>query len=206
MVSVGLVTFDENYYYSEYAKYNVGTTQSLNEKDLHFITKNVLEYLSDRRDNLDFAVNRDKAVNKDYFSDRDKSHMKDVKKIYMGLWNLAVVSSIILAVSLFIAFRKPKYKESIHRFLGIGAILGIIPIVILAVLMAVDFNKYFIIFHQIFFTNDLWLLDPQFDNLVNIFPEEFFLDMAVRICSGYIIGLLAILVLSFARFKKIRRT
>ena len=206
MFSVGLVTFDENYYYSEYAKYNVGIAQSLNENDLHFITKNVLEYLSDRRDNLDFALDKDKAANKDFFSDRDKSHMKDVKKIYLDLRNLAVIASIVLAISLFIAFRKPKYKENIYRFLGIGAILGILPIVILAVLMAVDFNKYFIIFHQIFFTNDLWLLDPQFDNLVNIFPEEFFMDMAVRICSGYIIGLLAILILSFVRFKKIRRT
>ena len=206
MFSVGLVTFDENYYYSEYAKYNVGIAQSLNENDLHFITKNVLEYLSDRSDNLDFALDKDKAANKDFFSDRDKSHMKDVKKIYLDLRNLAVIASIVLGISLFIAFRKPKYKENIHRFLGIGAILGILPIVILAVLMAVDFNKYFIIFHQIFFTNDLWLLDPQFDNLVNIFPEEFFMDMAVRICSGYIIGLLAILILSFVKFKKIRRT
>ena len=41
-----------------------------------------------------------------------------------------------------------------------------------------DFTKYFVIFHHIFFNNDLWLLDPATDLLINIVPEPFFVDTA----------------------------
>lgn len=34
------------------------------------------------------------------------------------------------------------------------------------------------IFHHIFFNNDLWLLDPATDLLINIVPEPFFVDTA----------------------------
>jgi uncharacterized membrane protein len=33
----------------------------------------------------------------------------------------------------------------------------------------------------LFFNNDLWLLDPATDVMINMFPEEFFYDMAIGI-------------------------
>lgn len=205
MLSVGLVTFDKDYYYKEYAKYEVAKVQSLSDKDLHVITDNLLGYLSGSRSDLNFVVDRDKGLNRDFFSVQDKAHMVDVKNMYAFLKILGVLSAIVLAFSLYEILRKPSYKENIHRFLGTGAIVGILPFVILGILMAIDFNKYFILFHQIFFANDLWLMDPAVDNLVNIFSEGFFLDMAIRITSSYIIGLLAVIVLSLATIGKIRR-
>lgn len=47
--------------------------------------------------------------------------------------------------------------------------------------MSTDFTKYFIMFHHIFFSNDLWILDPATDMLINIVPEGFFMDTAARI-------------------------
>ena len=58
-------------------------------------------------------------------------------------------------------------------FLGVTALL--------AGIISTDFTKYFIIFHKIFFTNDLWQLDPRTDLLINIVPEPFFMDTAARI-------------------------
>lgn len=201
-LSVWLVTFDSNYYYKEYVKYDVGVTQSLGESDLHLITKNLLDYLSDKKDNLNFVAKRDQASGKQFFSDRDKTHMIDVKKIILNLRNVGIVATMVFTIALFIIAKKPKYRMNIHRFLGTGAILGILPFIGLGILMAIDFNKYFILFHQMFFSNDLWLLDPKFDNLVNIFPEEFFSDMAIRICSGYIVGLMAVIVFSLSTIRK----
>lgn len=45
-------------------------------------------------------------------------------------------------------------------------------------MISTDFTKYFVIFHHIFFNNDLWLLDPATDLLINIVPEPFFVDTA----------------------------
>ena len=53
-----------------------------------------------------------------------------------------------------------------------------------------DFNKYFLLFHEMFFSNDLWLLNPETDLLIRMLPEGFFLDMVVRI------GIIFLLLLS----------
>jgi uncharacterized membrane protein len=56
-----------------------------------------------------------------------------------------------------------------------------------------DFTKYFTIFHKIFFDNDLWLLDPAKDDLINLLPEGFFSDTALAI----LIVFLVCMVISF---------
>ena len=63
---------------------------------------------------------------------------------------------------------------------------------LLAGIISTDFSKYFIIFHKIFFTNDLWILDPATDLLINIVPEPFFVDTAVRIAVTYGISVIAV--------------
>ena len=60
--------------------------------------------------------------------------------------------------------------------------LGVIGV--LGALAATDFSDLFIQFHLLSFSNDLWLLDPRTDNLIRLFPQEFFLDAAMRIVSS----------------------
>lgn len=55
--------------------------------------------------------------------------------------------------------------------LGTGLFFGLIAA--LAAIISTDFTKYFIMFHHIFFSNDLWILDPSTDMLINIVPEGF---------------------------------
>ena len=60
----------------------------------------------------------------------------------------------------------------------------------------VDFNRFWTVFHEIFFTNDLWLLDPRVSVMINMFPEEFFFGMVMRIALGFIICYAAITFIS----------
>ena len=41
-------------------------------------------------------------------------------------------------------------------------------------------------------TNDLWILDPSTDLLINIVPEPFFVDTAFRIAVTYGISVIAV--------------
>lgn len=43
-----------------------------------------------------------------------------------------------------------------------------------------DFTRAFTQFHHVFFNNDLWLLDPKTDLLINMLPEGFFTDFAIH--------------------------
>nr|MBA2450568.1 DUF1461 domain-containing protein [Chloroflexota bacterium] len=48
-------------------------------------------------------------------------------------------------------------------------------------LAMLDFSELFVRFHLLSFSNDLWVLDPQRDNLIRLFPEGFWYDATVRI-------------------------
>ena len=66
-----------------------------------------------------------------------------------------------------------------------GTVVFFVLIAALTTIISTDFTKYFILFHKIFFNNDLWILDPSTDLLINIVPEPFFMDTAFRIADVF---------------------
>ena len=73
-------------------------------------------------------------------------------------------------------------------FLALTAVAGF--------LFSRDFNKYFVIFHHIFFNNNLWILDPAEDYMIRMLPEGFFYDFVFRI-GGFFVGSLVVFLLCF---------
>ena len=83
-------------------------------------------------------------------------------------------------------------EDDLQRIAVVFAVLAV-----LAGIIATDFNQYFIIFHHIFFNNDLWMLNPDTDLLINIVPEPFFMDTAARIAATYGVSVLAVFAICF---------
>ena len=47
-----------------------------------------------------------------------------------------------------------------------------------------DFDAMFVKFHQLFFPNkDNWIFDPRYDQIINILPEQFFINCAIVIAA-----------------------
>ena len=61
--------------------------------------------------------------------------------------------------------------------LGIGLLIPILC----GVLAVVDFNWFWTQFHHVFFTNDLWLLNPATSVLIQMVPEAFFSAIVTKI-------------------------
>lgn len=102
------------------------------------------------------------------------------------------------------AYIKMLRRESISftlTALARGMLLGCGIFLLLAALLgavvATDFSNAFVTFHHIFFDNDLWILDPSVDMLVNIVPEGFFFDTALRILLIFAGTLLLLCAVSF---------
>lgn len=72
-------------------------------------------------------------------------------------------------------------------FLGLAGLLALV--------CALDFNRAFIAFHHLFFTNDLWLLDPATDLMIRLLPETFFAQVAGRAALLALLGPAGALVL-----------
>jgi integral membrane protein (TIGR01906 family) len=82
----------------------------------------------------------------------------------------------------------------------VGGGITILLIGLLALGSMVDFEALFLQFHYLSFSNSLWLLDPATDRLIQLFPEGFFYDAALRIGlqtvgEGIIIGLGSVIAL-----------
>lgn len=204
LTSTELVVFDINYYKGQYDKNNIPAVVGIEEKDLIESTEKLLDYMKDERDNLDFKT-RINGEEKEFFSPRDKLHMIDVKNLFVAGRNIRNgIFIFFLIFAALLIYKKKRYDYG-KQFL-LSSILGILPVIILVILMNVDFYKYFTIFHEIFFNNDLWLLDPNVDRLVNIFPENFFYDIALKIIIYYLTAQAVLFILGLIiKLKKRKR-
>lgn len=62
--------------------------------------------------------------------------------------------------------------------------------------ITVDFEDFFIFFHEVLFRNDDWIFDPNLDPIINALPSEYFLAcfcifvviFALSLLSIYIVG------------------
>ena len=93
-------------------------------------------------------------------------------------------------------------KSTVPGSLCLGTGIFFAAALVIVGIVASDFSKYFIVFHHIFFDNDLWILNPATDMLINIVPEPFFMDTAFRIALTFGIMVIVFFGLSFFLWKK----
>lgn len=157
--------------------------ESLREEQL---TNNDKEIITDYLwRTINFGVSKNAKVGENisnFFSSKEILHLKDVSKIFK-IVRIVCLVSLILVILLSIYFFKK--KKSIAKFFLYGGLL----VIIFGLIVAFTFDKSFILFHIISFNNDLWLLNPETDLLINIFPESFFLNNFVLVIGLSIIEL-----------------
>ena len=187
---------DYGWYEKEYAKYDVLEDLEMEMKDVMCVTEEMMAYLRGNR--ADLVVDTIVAgEEREFFNEREKAHMVDVKNLFIGgLWIRRI--AILLFALAVVAMIKTKadWKRLLPKsfLIGLGAFAGVTAGV--GLLFLSDFYKYFLMFHEVFFDNDLWLLDPRTDLLIRMLPEGFFLDMVVRIGIIFLLLLLVGVVIS----------
>jgi integral membrane protein (TIGR01906 family) len=197
---------DMNFYEKEYSKYQVLDDVSMEMADVMDVTKEMLSYLRGSREDLHVwtVIN---GESKEFFNEREIAHMEDVQVLFSYGFLLRRICVIVLIIGLILL--KLVCKGSIRKdfcrsFIGVTVAVAVAGIA-LVIYLSQDFTKGFVQFHHLFFSNDLWLLDPDTDLLINILPEGFFVDMALRIGKIFGMGMVVLLVGSIvAGFGKIK--
>lgn len=186
------------YFEKEYAKYNVTEAVSMNMEDLLDVTEQMMAYLKGKRDNLHVPTTMG-GVERDFFNAREIAHMEDVRGLFLGGISLRRGCLMVMALCLFLLFLlKTRFKSTFPKAVCTGSGIFFLVSAATAALISTDFNRYFILFHEIFFHNDLWMLDPATDMLINIVPEGFFSDTVFLI--GFIFLTSVLLVITFCLF------
>ncbi len=182
ITSVEAVTYwTPGYYEHEYEKYNVTAAVRMEMDDLLQVTDEMMDYLRGNRDDLHVMTVVDGSP-REFFNAREIAHMEDVRGLFLGAITLRRVCLAAAAVCvLLMAALKADLKRTLPRMLCVGTGLFFLLAAGIGLLIASDFSRYFVVFHHIFFDNDLWILNPATDLLINIVPEPFFADTALRI-------------------------
>ncbi len=180
------------FYEREYKKYQVADSLNMTMDNIMDVTDQMMAYLIGKKAELSVITDVD-GETQDFFNEQDRFHMGEVKDLFLGglkIRNIMLVA--VLLILILLAARKADLIKLLPRayFVTLG-ITGVITIV-LGGLFASDFDKYFRIFHEIFFDNDQWMFDPATDYMIRMLPEGFFYDFVFRI-GGFFVGSLAVL-------------
>ena len=182
--SIIFPTFFMPFFRQQYANQEIAEYIGMSDEDLMYVTVELLNYMRARRDNLDGIRATIHGVEQEFFSERDKIHMVDVRVLYDRLFLVRNVAFwAFLALIGLMAITKSPVRHLLARcsrevmagFLLLSAIT--------AGVIAIDFERAFEIFHLIFFDNDYWILFPPRDRLVMMVPIEFFVNISIFIGS-----------------------
>lgn len=202
------VYWTPGFFEKEYDKYQVTKTVGMAMPDLLAVTDEMMDYLRGERADLivPTVVN---GESREFFNAREIAHMEDVRGLFVGALRLRLGLLVFLAVALIVLkLLRTAFYWVLPRAICAGTGLFIAAVALLAGIISTDFTKYFTIFHEIFFNNDLWILDPRTDLLINIVPEPFFVDTAAYIATlfGGTLLLMFVSAVVVIRIQKLKHT
>lgn len=192
---------DYGWYEKEYEKYQVLTDLEMEMSDALEVTEEMLSYLRGDREDLVVHTTVD-GREREFFNEREKTHMEDVQAFFVGGLRLRRGAALIfLFVVGLLVLTKGDWKKVLPRafLISTGVLLAVTTG--LSALISTDFDKYFTLFHEIFFDNDLWVLYPEQDLLIRMLPEGLFLDMAIRMGIRVFTGMILLLAVSVLMLK-----
>lgn len=192
-----------DYYETEYTKYQVlDDLPAMTMEDLLDVTKEMMAYLRGNREDLHVWTTMGGEY-REFFTQREIAHMEDVRGLFLAAIFLRRICLILILISIgIIVLTKGNLRRILPKTIFSGTLLFFGTAALLGLIVSTNFSKYFIVFHHIFFDNDLWILDPSVDMLINIVPEPFFMDTAFFIIITYSILALLLLAGSFWMMKK----
>lgn len=188
---------DKNYrfYQKEYEKYDVLKDLDMEMKDVMKVTSYMMDYLRGREKELSIETEVE-GVKQDFFNEQDRLHMADVRNLFLkGLFFRNIAAALSVFLLLLLVLKKIKLKEVLPRAFGFSFLTIAIIAGIIGSLFYSDFNKYFTIFHKLFFTNNLWIFDYETDYMIRMLPEGFFNDFLGRIGGTFLLFLIGSVII-----------
>ena len=141
----------------------------------------------------DFDVTLDGAA---VLNDNERGHMRDVRGVFFGFFAVATVAAVVL-VLMFLAARGPEARARFWRRLARTGYAIVAVTVVGGVAGLLFFDSAFILFHEIFFPGGNYLFDPGTERLVQLFPQQFWVDSAIGV--GVVVIVLALAMSWIAR-------
>ena len=194
-----LVTGSVRWALNEDALYNRGFREhrvegntGIPQAELERIGQEIIAYFNSEQELLDVRVDGHSL-----FNQREVLHMVDVKGLVHGLYRTHEISGAFIAtyVLVTLVLGRSMSIRALGQKILTGGLLTVGIILAAGLVLAVAFPWVFYLFHLVSFDNDLWLLDPAHDYLLQLFPQGFWFDATlltglVSIVQAMLVGVL----------------
>ena len=171
------------FFYSEYARLDHARLMGMNTEDLTNATMQMVRYMEGSAESIDLAV----TVNGErvsMFNDRERAHMVDVLILYQN-WRIFSYIAFGLFALLVVLLRK-NLNSLARAFLNASKVF-VLLLAAVALWVLFDFSSFWTAFHHLFFTNDLWLLDPATSRMINMMPLQLFYDIVLSVVVLFLV-------------------
>ena len=192
-VAIHVPTFSMSTYQNHYDYFGTANIIGISDEDLLAVTKRLLGYISGRYNDLQIYATV-QGVYRPFFTQREIYHMADVLLLFNIARLMAAFCLVIVVATWFWAIKR-KALRIFYKTNFIAGLVVCVFVLMLAILFSNDFVYHFHRFHDIFFFFDyeqLWLLDPRYDMLINMVPYDFFINIFISV--GIIFSSLTVLL------------
>lgn len=179
LLSLFSVVYDAQYYHDFQQSHDIPSVTVKTQEELDIVSADTIRYLQTGEAGL-----------MRHYSSRATAHMVDV----YGLFELArVVTVVASAVAALVLVQELHQRRAATLRWAMGTQVVLLLALLGVVLLATSqWDQLFTGFHHLFFSNDLWLLDPKTDLMIQMMPTPFFVGMASRIAVRTVLGVLIV--------------
>lgn len=177
-VSIGLPIYFRPFYYAHIDALALEESSGFTQQQIRTAYDEVLDYLT--------LPGRPFGTGTIAHSAEGAAHFADCKVLF-DLNAGVLLGSAVVVTAIFLARKKcglPSLRPAVF-WAGVSALA--LPVVV-GSLAAMDFDRAFVIFHQIFFPGkDNWIFDYYADPIIRVLPQTFFMNCAILIGAGLIL-------------------
>lgn len=134
-----------------------------------------------------------------FFTAAERSHMRDVRTVFIAAEIAALVAAAILFVQ--VAWIRARGRVAFARLARSAAVAAGIGVALLAAAAAVSFDALFLAFHEVFFPQGNFLFDPATSNLLTLYPDPYWYGVTLRIGVSFVGVCLVIAALAHATLR-----
>ncbi|NLC45106.1 MAG: TIGR01906 family membrane protein [Clostridiales bacterium] len=197
--AIEMVTYDKNFYKVQYEKLGTAEIIGIDNDELLRVTGELTDYIRNRSESLEPIQAEIMGVHRQVFNEREILHMIDVKELFQfgfRLRNICLISIVVLSLLLYWISSGKSLKICAKSYLIVSTLL-LLLLLIGGPIISSNFAYYWDQFHYLFFDNDLWLLNPATDIMIQMVPEPFFYQAVFRVLTYFGLGIMIIGAASF---------
>ena len=172
--SIALPIYCRPFYYAHIEPLGLSENSGFSVNEIKTSYNEVLDYLT--------LPNKDFSLSVMKYSYEGKAHFADCKVLFsLNAWVLLICAfCLIILLILKKAGKIPYFRLGKRSSAFYSALCALILPVIIGGISAINFSKAFTVFHTIFFKGKTnWIFEPATDEIINVLPQEFFMNCAI---------------------------